>query len=91
MTNFDQYIASATKSETKKSGKYLDRLDASERHDVEMFGEWLATTGMSANSVASYRAYIAQAMCAAHDEIEFSALSSSVRSAIKKFAEFKKS
>jgi hypothetical protein len=91
MTDFANYLEQASAPVSSRSGKYLQRLTDAEWTDVEAFGAWLEADGMGAASVASYRSYIAQAMCAAHDDIAFETLSSSVRSACKKFAEFKAS
>lgn len=89
INKFTEFVTLAgAPAQARVGGRYTDRLDADELDLVARFGEWLKAEGMTDASVASYRSYVAQAMCAAKDGIAFSELSSSVRSALRKLARF---
>jgi hypothetical protein len=83
---FGEFVRKAGSTEPKLTGKYLDQLSDEERDQVIRFGVHLKSTGMTDASVSSYRSYIAQAMVAAKAGTPFESLSSSVRSALKRFA-----
>jgi hypothetical protein len=91
-TNVDPFHEMAqafAKPTTGPSGAYLKDLTADERQAVEDFSVWLkANTTMTDASRASYRSYLAACMVAFRAGKSRQDLTSSQRSAAKKFGEY---
>jgi hypothetical protein len=87
MTEFSEMAQKFSKPTTDKTGSYLSQLNTEQQAEINRFGTWL-TGKMTDASVASYRSYLAASFCIFLTGGERSDLTSSQRSAVKKYAEY---
>lgn len=90
MTAIDNLLALVddNSSKTSRESKYTSMLDAETVVQLDKFVEWLVAQNKTSATASSYKSYVAKALAL---ELDWSDMSSDVRSAVKKFAEFAKS
>lgn len=80
-------LQAAVKSAAGGGSKNFDRLSPEQKADVLEFVEWLPSTGMTNNTVNSYKSYVTKALLKMDGVIE-EPLTNDEKSGARKFLDF---
>ena len=76
-------VDASAQSSSSDRGKYWSMLDSEQKELISEFLAWFATTGVTTNSVNSYKSYLSKAFALG---TEFKDLTQDQKSAVRKFA-----